>query len=35
MPEPCDADTNASGGVDVDDLINVILNWQTFCPKSA
>jgi hypothetical protein len=35
MPEPCDADTNASGSVDVDDLVNVILNWQTFCPKCS
>ena len=27
----CPADTNRSGGVDVDDLINVILGWGA-CP---
>jgi hypothetical protein len=27
-PVPCTGDTNASGYVDVDDLVNVILSWD-------
>jgi hypothetical protein len=34
-PPPCEADTNGSGEVDVDDLITVILAWGRCNPPPA
>jgi hypothetical protein len=32
IPTDCEGDTNASGTVDVDDLLCVINNWGAECP---